>query len=223
MCVSSDEIKTMMAANVQDTEDLVGKYFAFLETDFGFCRPNESWVSYEFHVAFSKGNIEIDIAVESDGTSMPWVSLIDYSQPADLDLTITPKNCYAILSLEDNKTITEIYKRRNERVNPKVDQFVKSFRTNNYETTHKELDEDYAIWGKNELETILRENAEIIKRHPEILSGDFFALPKREEPEELTVEIFEETEQGIRRTGTKRFKSLNECIDFVKRKQKSKQ
>jgi len=49
-------------------------------------------------------------------------------------------------------------------------------------TDHKlaNCEEDYEQFGRNELETMLAENAKIIKRHPEILHGDLKAFPKKQ-------------------------------------------
>jgi hypothetical protein len=169
----------MMSRNVDDTKLFADKYFSFLVTDFGFDKPTEKWVSYEFHIEYYKDNIEIDIAIEADGTSLPWVTLTDHSKSLELDKTLTTSNYYYIESLEDNTTIRHIHSLRSERYNPKVTKFVKEFKPGNYNKTHAALDTDYETWGKKELETLLFESAEIIKRHNQILHGDLSAFPKR--------------------------------------------
>jgi len=205
-----------MTNNVDDAKHFTEKYFSFLVEEFGFDKPNERWVSYEFHIEYFKGNIEIDIAIEADGTAIPWVTLTDHSKPSELDMTLTVSNYFGIESLEENVTIRNIHSARNERYNPKVTRFVKEYKSDNYEQVHKDLDADYETWGKSELETILQESAEIIKRHKQILSGDLSAFPNREQPKEIQMDIYEHGANGPKKIKQQRFKSVRDLFSFIK-------
>lgn len=208
-----------MSTQGADTRQFTAKYFSFLVTDFGFAQPTEKWASYEFHIKYLKDNIEIDIAIEADGTSIPWVSLIDHGRSSDLDMTLTSSNYYRIESLEDNATIRNINNSRNERYNPKVIRCVDEYsKTKNYEESHKELDDDYETFGRNELETLLSESAEIIKRHDQILSGDLSAFPKREQPREIKLDIYEQIGDETRIVKQQKFDSVGDFMKFVKDK-----
>lgn len=192
-----------MSRNIVDTKHFVDKYFSFLVTDFGFDNPKEKWVSYEFHIKYFKDNIEIDIAIEADGTSLPWITLTDHRKSSDLDMTLTSSNSFYIQSLEENTTIRNIHTVRNERYNPKVTKFVNEYNSDNYNQTHSALDTDYETWGRAELETILSENAEIIKRHKQILQVDLTAFPRREQPSEIKLDIYEPTKNGAKKQNSR--------------------
>lgn len=207
-----------MSRNIDDTKILADKYFNFLVTDFGFDKPTEKWVSYEFHIEYFKDNIEIDIAIEAGGASLPWVTLTDHAKPFDLDMSLTSSNYYYIESLEDNETITNIHNARNERYNPKLTQFVKEYKSDNYNQTHAALDADYETWGRKELETLLSESAEIIKRHKQILQGDLTTFPKREQPSEIKLDIYEPTNNGAKKVKQQMFKSVSDLFNFIKGK-----
>lgn len=159
-----------MIKNIEDTKLFAEKYFSFLVTDYGFDKLAEYAVGYEYHIKYRKDAIEIDIAVEADGTSLPWVILTNYNQP---EMPSTTANYFPIEQLEDNRIIKDIQRNRGERRNPKVARFIKEIRSdNNFDKIHAPLDTDYEMWGKKELETILSESAGIIKRHAHILNGD---------------------------------------------------
>lgn len=212
---NSSNYKKNMSSNIEDTQLFAEQYFSFLVTKFGFDKPIEEWVSYEFHIKYHKETITIDIAVEADGASMPWVSFKDHSTTTELDMTLTPTNYYYIESLEDNTTIKNIHCARNERYNPKVTKFVNEYEDGNYSKTHAGLDADYATWGKQELETLLRESAAIIKRHPQILQGDLTDFPKREQPKDIRIEIYEQTNNGVKKQKKQKFTSIFELFQFI--------
>lgn len=207
-----------MSRNIDDTKIFSENYFSFLVTDFGFDKPTEKWVSYEFHIEYFKDNIEIDIAVEADGTSLPWVTLTDHSKPSDPDMTLSSSNYYYIESLEDNVKINNIHSSRKERYNPKVTQFVREYKPNKYNETHMILDSDYETWGRKELETLLSECAEIIKRHKQILKGDLTTFPKQEQPIEIKLDIYEPTNNVAKKVKQERFKSVSDLFNFIKGK-----
>ena len=208
--------------NKDDLIIFTDKYFSFLVTDFGFNRT-EKWVSYEFHIEYLKDNIEIDIAIEGDGTSVPWVAVTDHSKPADFDKTITPKNIYYLGSLEkDNQILKDIYSARNVRYNPMVDRFVKTYTgANNYDKAKKETFDDYQNIGRKEHENLVKEFADIIKRNKEILNGDLSKFPKREEPKEIKLDIYERTDTGVKKVKQKKFKLVDDFMKYIKDRHKT--
>jgi hypothetical protein len=70
-----------------------------------------------------------------------------------------------INSVEQSESIKKrCEKRLHKQMEPKTTRFVKKFCDKKI-YDHSELDEDYEKWGKDEHEAILRESAELIKRH----------------------------------------------------------
>lgn len=208
--------------NIVDLILFTDKYFSFLETDFGFSKT-EKWVSYEFHIDYTKDNIVVGITIEADETSIPcWVTLTDLNKPDDLDNTITPKNYYYLDSLEpNNKILKEIYTARSIRYNPMVDKFVKTYNGKNHEIAKKEMYADYLQIGRTEHETYVKEFAEILKRHSPILRGDLTMLPEREQPKEINFDIYERTDNGVKKVERKKFKVFDDLLKFIKGGQKN--
>ena len=152
--------------NIEDTKTFSNKYFSFLVSDFGFNKPIVKTVAYEFHFIYPKGSLEIDIYNES-GNSIPWVTLIKNGNNFDIE------------SLEDNETLNTIRQKRIKRYNPKFDRFLNDFKPGNFNESYSELEHDYVTSGRDEVEVILKETAEIIKRHKQILGGNLWVFRKR--------------------------------------------
>jgi hypothetical protein len=178
-----------MSKNVDDTKKFADKYFDFLITEFGFEKIPEHYCSYESHFGFKKDKIEIDFCCEADGTSLPWVTLRDHRKTTKIGNTDYPAY-YHLTQIEVTEKMKEVFSNRGVRHNPKVQKFVESFDhvKNNYAETHKELDDDYENVGRDEIEIIIKEYADITKRHPEILSGDLSAFPKEEKKKPVIYE-----------------------------------
>ena len=170
-----------MSKNVNDTKKFADKYFDFLVTEFEFERIPEYYVSYESHFGYKKGKVEIDVCCESDGTSLPWVTLRDHTSTTKIGNRDYPAY-YHLTQIEVPEKMKEVFSNRGKRHSPMVEKFVESYdhTKNNYTETHKELDEDYEDIGRNEIEIVIKEYAQIIKRHPEILNGDLSIFPKEE-------------------------------------------
>jgi hypothetical protein len=168
-----------MSKNVDDTKTFADKYFDFLVSDFGFVKTSEHYVSYECHFGYQKNKIEINFCCEADGTSLPWVTLRDHRDLRRIGNTNYPAS-YHLTQIEVPEKMKEIFPIRTSRRNPKVEKFIQTFdhTKNNYNETHKELDDDYELNGRNEIEIIVKEYSGIIKRHPEILNGDLSIFPK---------------------------------------------
>jgi hypothetical protein len=174
-----------MSKNVEDAEKLADKYFAFLLTDYGFAKVTGYFASYEYNFGYRKGNIEIHLQCDADGSSIPFIELRDYSQ-------ISPMNVpdrYPLIGIEQTPAIKKIIANRNESANiirgkfPHLSDHLKEY---------VELRQaDYDKYGKNEMEILIRENAEIIQRHPEILRGELYCFPKDEPkgPQRTTISI----------------------------------
>lgn len=178
-----------MSKNVDDTKKFADKYFDFLVTEFGFEKIPEHYVSYESHFGFKKDKIEIDLCCEADGTSLPWVTLRDHRNTKRLGDTDYPAY-YHLTQIEVPDKMKEVFSNRGNRHSPKVEKFVSKFdyTKNNYAETHKELDDDYEAEGRNEIEIIIKEYADIVKRHSEILQGDLSVFPKKEEKKSIIYE-----------------------------------
>ena len=169
-----------ISKNIVDVKRFANKYFDFLITDYGFENIPEYNVSYEFHFGYRKSNIEINFACEADGDSLPWVTLNDYGNTFKIGEKEYPKS-YHLTQIEVPGLMKEVFVNRNERHNPKVQRFVDAFVSKkvDYAKAHKELEQDYEDIGRNELNTVVKEYAEIIKRHPQILSGDLSAFQNK--------------------------------------------
>ncbi len=165
-----------MAKNVDDTQIFVDKYFDFLAAEFGFEKIIPYHVAYEYHFGYRKENIEIDISCESDGSSLPWVTLLDHRDVTKIKDTNFPAY-YELTQIEVSDKMKQIFSEQNERRGPKVKKLIES--KNGYTDALKELDDDYEAKGREELEIILREYVGIIKRHPEILKGDLSVFPPK--------------------------------------------
>jgi len=147
-----------MTANVNETKLLADKYFGFLVTDYAFEIIPAFNVAYETIFGYRKGNIEVDFACESDGTSLPSVTLKKY-EAKDIIERSTPCEYYHLTEIESSEALKKILSRRADRYFP----------------TGSES--DYREHGRSELELLIKETAEIIKRHPEILRGKLSAIP----------------------------------------------
>jgi hypothetical protein len=163
-----------MSKNVEDAEKLADKYFAFLVTDYGFAKVNGYYASYEYNFGYRKGNIEIHLQCDADGSSIPFIELHDYSQMSAMRLPAR----YPLIGIEMKPAIKKIFADRNEREKFKREKFpILSDHVKEY----IELGQaDYDKYGRNEMEILIRENTEIIQGHPEILRGDLSLFPKKE-------------------------------------------
>lgn len=148
-----------MPKNTDDTKYFADEYFDFLVTDYGFERVPEYYVSYEYHFGYRKNKIEINFACEADGTSLPWVTLRNFNTVNKIGDKEYPEYFY-LTEIEMTDSLEKINVRRN-----------------NFNLV--DLKSDYEQFGRDELKTFLKENANIIKRHPQILHGDLEVFPKK--------------------------------------------
>ena len=174
-----------MSKNVEDAEKLADKYFAFLITDYGFAKVNGYYASYEYNFGYRKENIEIHLHCDADSSSLAFIELYDYSQTSAQSRPAR----YALMGIEEATDIKKIFVDRNERGMiirekfPILSEHIKEY---------VELGQaDYDKYGKDEMEILIKENAEIIQRHPEILRGDLSLFPKNEPkgPVKTTIKI----------------------------------
>ena len=149
-----------MPKNINDTKFYTEKYFEFLITDFQFDKIPDYYVAYEYHIAFQKGKIEINITCEADGTSLPWVTLRNFKRTRKIGNKRYPEN-FSLTEIEFPDDLKKMYRSRSER-------YISSDTAFDYEQN-----------GRQELEMVLKQNAEIIKRHSKILSGDLDVFPKK--------------------------------------------
>lgn len=149
-----------MAANVDDTKLFADKYFNFLITDYQFEKVPTYNVSYEIIFGYRKENVEIDFTCENDGTSLPSITLKKYNKKADSNGNPSYEYYY-LTEIESPGTLRKTWDRRAERYFPSGSQ------------------SGYREKGRNDLETWIRENAEIIKRHSKILSGNLDSFPRQ--------------------------------------------
>lgn len=178
-----------MSKNADDTKKFADIYFDFLISEFGFDKIPEYYVSYESHFGYRKDKIEINFCCEADGTSLPWVTLLDHRNLTRIGNTVHPV-FYHLTQIEVPEKMRKIFSERNERYNPKLKRFVETFdhTKNNYAETHKELCLDYEIEGQSEIEILIKEYATIVRRHPEILTGDLSVFPKEEKKKPVIYE-----------------------------------
>lgn len=159
-----------MPKNIEDTKYYSDKYFDFLIKDYGFKRIPEYHVSYEFHLGYRKDKIEIDIACETDGASLPWVTLRNFNKTHKIGNKEYPQYFY-LLQIDTPEVLSKIDLRRT-----------------NYKLANSE--DDYEQFGRNQLETVLKENANIIRRNPEILHGDLKVFPRKEKRGDSSIETY---------------------------------
>ena len=163
-----------MSKNLQDTEKWADKYFAFLLTNFGFAKVNGQFVAYEYNFGYRKQNIEIHVQCDADGSSIPYIELYDYNQ---LSAMSVPKR-YPLIDIEMPASIKQIFANRSERGN-RIQRIIPH--PSDHLKAYLELwQSDYDQHGKDEVEVLIRENAAIIQRHPEILLGDLSVFPENE-------------------------------------------
>jgi hypothetical protein len=162
-----------MSKNVEDAEKLADKYFAFLLTDYGFAKVNGYYASYEYNFGSREANIEIHLQCDADGSSIPFVELRDHSQMSPMGVP----DRYPLIGIEMKPAVKKIFANRNEREKINREKFpVLSDHLKEY----VELGQaDYDKYGRDEMEILIKGNAEIIKRHPEILRGDLSIFPKK--------------------------------------------
>lgn len=159
-----------MSKNTDDTKYFAGEYFNFLVTDYGFEKVPEYYVSYEYHFGYRKNKIEINFACEADGTSLPWVTLRNFNNVTKIGDKEYPEYFY-LTEIEMADSLKKINERRN-----------------NFKLADSKS--DYEQFGRDELKTVLKENANIIKRHPEMLHGDLNVFPKKEKRRNSTITTF---------------------------------
>lgn len=163
-----------MSKNLQDTEKWADMYFAFLQTNFGFAKVNGHYVAYEYNFGYRKQNIEIHVQCDSDGSSIPYIELHDYNQ---LSAMSVPKR-YPLIDIEMPAPIKQIFANRSERGN-RIQRIIPH--PSDHLNAYLELwQADYDQHGKDEVEILIRENAAIIQRHPEILLGDLSVFPEND-------------------------------------------
>jgi hypothetical protein len=163
-----------MSNNVEDAEELADKYFAFLLTDYGFSKLNGYYASYEYNFGYRKGNIEIHFQCDDDGSSIPFIELRDHSQLSPMRVP----DRYPLIGIEQTAAIKKIIADGNERA--RIMRIKFPFPSDHLHEYAEQGQSDYRQYGKGEMEILIKENAEIIRRHPEILQGDLSCFPKSE-------------------------------------------
>lgn len=183
--------------NIRDTKHFADIYFDFLVTEYSFARVPEYYVAHEYHRGYRKDKIEIDIVCEADGTSLPWVTLRNYNKTRIVSDKEYPEYFY-LTEIEIPDSIKIIFARRSDRYFP---------------TGSKT---DYRERGRSEVEVFLRTNAEIIKRHKQILSGNLKVFPKQQQNNSSIISLISIRQPDGKvktySTETKRRKSLIEWI-----------
>lgn len=163
-----------MSTNVEDAEKLADKYFDFLVTDYGFVKVDGYYASYEYNFGYRKENIEIHLHCDADDGSMPFIELHDYNHM----LAPSRPTPYALIAIEQLAAVQQIFTNANDREKSRKREFPSML---DHLSEYVQLRQsEYNKFGKDEMEILIKENAEIVRRHPEILRGDMSCFPKNE-------------------------------------------
>ncbi len=143
-------------------------YFSFLRKEFGISLPSSSWHSREYSTVYKNPYVEIRITFEI-GT-LPHACIRQEGGSTDAVCHL------AVLDTERN--MENLYAAHLSRLEPKRKRYIaRVVKENIYD--RREMDEDYRQWGQEEHEKILCLYANVIKKYPEILTGNFsrFSTP----------------------------------------------
>ena len=142
----------------------IEKIFSFLVDEWGFPPPSSGWQSREYHTVYMKEEVEVEIIFETG--MLPHVS-VSKGTEGDPDFS-----CHNIAVLDTEGNFRRLYEARFARVNPKEERWLDRVEYDNV-YDHREIEEDYRQWGRAEHEKILCLYASLIKKHSEILKGNF--------------------------------------------------
>lgn len=145
-------------------KQFIEKMFSFLVNELGFPPPTSEWQLREYHTIYKKNDVEVEIIFETG--MLPQVSVCKGTE-GEPDFS-----CHDIAALDTEEYFRRLYETRSSRVKPKEERWLDRVKYDNV-YDRREIEEDYRQWGRAEHEKILCLYASLIKKHSEILKGNF--------------------------------------------------